>query len=323
MHVYWFRDSKIGHIKQVQALLDEMKKEMPFSLSCIECSANTLMNWLKPVNKKIKSHNGENEIILLIGAGHATYQEILKSKKTIKNNKVIAIAVLKPSINLKSFDLICAPEHDFKDPKGLENIITFKGSLALTSMIEPGTNKAIISIGGHSKHYKFNNEIALKQITYILTTYPNHYFSIFNSRRTPKLLNKKIKQLLNFHNHFKFIDFKDHLSGNFQSELQTSSIKFATPDSVNLVFESLSCKGKTYLIQIEAPGYKPLLGTTKIRQAMSDLVTSQQVGIVRMRVDSESKINIQDIHQPSPHFEPMAEVKKISYSIISLIKEKT
>ena len=30
MNVYWFQDSKAGHIKQVKVLLDQLKKEIEF-----------------------------------------------------------------------------------------------------------------------------------------------------------------------------------------------------------------------------------------------------------------------------------------------------
>ena len=38
MNVYWFQDSKTGHLKQVQALLDQLKKETELSLITIKNS---------------------------------------------------------------------------------------------------------------------------------------------------------------------------------------------------------------------------------------------------------------------------------------------
>ena len=38
MNVYWFQDSKTGHLKQVQALLDQLKKETELSLTTIKHS---------------------------------------------------------------------------------------------------------------------------------------------------------------------------------------------------------------------------------------------------------------------------------------------
>jgi hypothetical protein len=37
MHVYWFQDSKIGHLNQVQALIDELSKENELVITKIHC----------------------------------------------------------------------------------------------------------------------------------------------------------------------------------------------------------------------------------------------------------------------------------------------
>jgi hypothetical protein len=38
MDVYWFQDSKTGHLKQVQTLLDQLKKETELSITTINDS---------------------------------------------------------------------------------------------------------------------------------------------------------------------------------------------------------------------------------------------------------------------------------------------
>ena len=38
MKVYWLQDSKTGHLKQVQALLDQLKKEIELSITPINYS---------------------------------------------------------------------------------------------------------------------------------------------------------------------------------------------------------------------------------------------------------------------------------------------
>ena len=47
MHVYWFQDSKIGHLNQVQALLDELSKENELVITKIHCPERSVFNWLK------------------------------------------------------------------------------------------------------------------------------------------------------------------------------------------------------------------------------------------------------------------------------------
>lgn len=318
MNVYWFQDSKTGHLKQVQALLDQLKKEIellitPISYPNHEDFSNMLAN--------------ENQLdgpSILIGAGHDVYSKILQAKKYLKKNTtkdVFSIAVLRPSYKLNSFDLIIAPEHDFRRRRLPKNVIPFQGSLAVISHHPVDENKAIIAIGGPSKHYKFDEGILLKQLHYILSVHPKHEFKIYNSRRTPDALNLKLIGGMNNYPNVQFIDLNSAESDTFQDNLNKSSLKFVTPDSSNLVFEALSAKGQTYLIQIESPKYRRIFGAKKIRESMNQLVNAKRVGVVSI-FNKKGGIDISKIESPSPYFEPLAEVEKISFSILKFINQQ-
>ena len=75
MNVYWFQDSKIGHLKQVKALLDQLKKEMKFSLFTINLSHQ------KDLSQLLHDQHQLNASTMLIGAGHDVYSGILRAKK--------------------------------------------------------------------------------------------------------------------------------------------------------------------------------------------------------------------------------------------------
>ena len=318
MNVYWFQDSKTGHLKQVQALLDELKKEIELSITPINSSNQESFSQIF-LNKD--QFDGP---IILIGAGHEVYSKILKAKKYLKktiSEDLFSIAVLRPSYKLRSFDLIIAPAHDFRKRKLPKNVIPFQGSLSSTSQNPADESKAIIAIGGVSKHYKFDQEIVIRQLEYILSVHPRHEFKIFNSRRTPEALNLKLKDELKKHPNAKFIDLNSPESDAFQGSLNESVLKFVTPDSSNLVFEALSTQGQTYLIQIENPKYRRIFGAKKIRESMNELVNSKRVGVVSI-LNKKGGINISKIESPSPHFEPLAEVEKMAFSIMKFINQK-
>ena len=73
MNILWIKDNKKGHLKQVKALLDEIKKILKVNISEFE------------IEKKILKMNVPPSIIkscdLVIGAGHSVYPYLLKSKK--------------------------------------------------------------------------------------------------------------------------------------------------------------------------------------------------------------------------------------------------
>ena len=318
MNVYWFQDSKTGHLKQVQALLDQLKKEIKISITPINCSNH------ESVPGILFDESHFDGPTILIGAGHDVYSKILQAKKYIEkltDQDIFSIAVLRPSYKLNSFDLIVAPEHDFRKRLLPENVISFQGSLTTTSQSPIDENKAIIAIGGPSKHYKFDEEILMKQIHYILSVHPKHQFKIFNSRRTPYTLNIKLKDGLKNFSNVKFIDLNSPESDTFQDSINKSSLKFVTPDSSNLVFEALSANGQTYLIQIENPQYRRIFGAKKIRESMSELINSKRVGVVSI-LNKKGGIVISKIETPSSHFEPLAEVEKVSFSIIKFINHQ-
>ena len=163
MNIYWFQDSKTGHLKQVQALLDQLKKETELSITAINHSNQESFSEIFSDKDQI------NDPTILIGAGHDVYSKILQAKKYLQkfiSKDIFSIAVLRPSYKLNSFDLIIAPEHDFKKRRLPKNIILFQGALAAISQKSIDESKAIIAIGGPSKHYKFDQEILMKQLQY-------------------------------------------------------------------------------------------------------------------------------------------------------------
>ena len=318
MNVYWFQDSKTGHLKQVQALLDQLKKEIELSIITINVTNQ------ESFSKIFSNQDQFDGPTILIGAGHEVYSKILQAKKYLKktiSKDLFSIAVLRPSYKLSSFDLIIAPEHDFRKKRIPENVIPFQGSLSATSQNPVDENMAIIAIGGPSKHYKFDQEILIRQLQYILSVHPKHKFKIFNSRRTPEVLNLRLKNELNKYPNAKFIDLNSPESNTFQASLNESALKFVTPDSSNLVFEALSVNGQTYLIQIESPKYRRIFGAKKIRESMNELVNSRRVGVVSI-LNKNGGVDISKIENPSPHFEPLAEVEKVSFSIMKFINQK-
>ena len=54
---------------------------------------------------------------------------------------------------------------------------------------------------------------------------------------------------------------------------------------------------------------------------MNELVNSKRVGVVSL-INKKGGIDISKIESPSPYFEPLAEVEKMSFSIMEFINQK-
>ena len=310
MEIWWYKDNKIGHTKQVSVLIDELKKEFDVSLKEIKCKKSMLLDIFNLCFALIVKDDHKNPDIL-IGAGHNTYLKILADKVKYGSKKTKSIAIMKPSFLRSWFNLICAPEHDYE--KSIENnTYTYKGSLAKVIDKPPENGLGLIVIGGVNNHYEFSNDEIYKQIEFIINLHQKDKWFIYNSRRTDKDLSIKLSTLAD-NSSIVFIDIDNKSAPKLSSVMSRASSKFVTPDSVNLVFESLSTQGSTYLLHLIKKR------NHKITKLMSNLILTRDVGYVESKNMTEN-LQTYSIKSPIDSHQTYAEVEKVAYKISQLIK---
>ena len=322
MNILWIKDGKKGHEKQVQALLEELSKTIDIKIYQEDYHISSLKRFFDKFHhttsyvfkkydscKIIKSYN-QNDINLVIGAGSNIHTRLLLLKKFLKdiyNKDIIAISVLTPSLFKNEFNFICAPNHDEIKLSNIKNTIFFEGSLAKVSIQEPDDSIGLIGLGGINNHFIFNEDDLIKQIEYILSLYPNKDWYLFSSRRTSDLMIDKIKRLTN--------SFSNLIVAheNFDEIIKHASIKFITQDSMNMVYESLSTKGQTFVFNMK---YK---NENKITKQIKKLIENKQIGYIEniAMSDGLKKIKIQP---QNPHYEVFAEVEKLSFQLAGKLK---
>jgi len=334
MNVLWVKDGKLGHEKQVKALLDELSKEI--KIHVIEYQPHGILNkkfkyLFSPLsqsitNEDIRDINSvcyENNISLIIGAGRKSHWHILKISNVITSSKYTEgitekinitsnpkkIAIMFPAFHRDQFNLICAPKHDMNKVRSHhkhppQNILFYEGSLAKVSIEEVDDNIGLIAVGGKNKHYLFNIKKLVDQIEFIISIYPNKIWYIFPSRRTPTKMNDSLQNLAKINNKVVISD------KNFDEVLNKASVKVITQDSVNMVYESLSTKGNTFLFNMK------YFRKNKVINQMNELLHNKNVGYIEYNkmVKGLNKIKI---HMQNPHHEVFAEVEKLAYKIKS------
>ena len=305
MNVLWIKDGNIGHEKQVRVLLNQLLKNK--HLNIIERNIKGIFPFFTYVNDI-----EENYYDLIIGAGNKIYQLLLDTKKNQKNTTK-TIAVLTPSFKKNKFDIICAPYHDEHKLKDINNVIYFKGSLASVSLGETEEKTILIAIGGKNKHYYFDQNHIISQIKYFISLHPDKECYIFNSRRTPSKINNEIISIKNMSNNIFFIDCKNQQSHSFETILHKASSKLITRDSMNMIFESLSCKGKTYLMDMRIKNKK-----SKVINVINGLIKNNEIGSIEFDnpIDgiSTMKLKKQNIYN-----DVFAEVERVEYKLKKLI----
>ena len=298
MKIWWFKDSKIGHEKQVHAILDNLA--LTQSLDIDEIFVTNPV-WLELFLYFLKIKPKKNSIPdIIIGAGSKTTIPMLRYKT---NNKTKVISVMKPQFYESKFDLIFAPRHDFT--KVPDNVFTYIGSLSKINLSKNLEDVGLIIIGGTNKHFNFDDNYLITQIDFIVSLFPHIDWIVFNSRRTPKSFNEKVQKNISI---AKFVNVNENFEP-LDEYLAKAKLKFVTPDSVNMIFESLSSSGETYLFDLRSSK------KNKITKLIDEVKRNRYAGFVDEKYIENSEIKKISLKKPNLLHETFREVEKVVYEI--------
>lgn len=298
MKIWWFKDSKIGHEKQVHAILGNLA--LTQSLDIEEIFVTNPV-WLELFLYFLKIKPKKNSIPdIIIGAGSKTTIPMLRYKT---NNKTKVISVMKPQFYESKFDLIFAPRHDFT--KVPDNVFTYIGSLSKINLSKNLEDVGLIIIGGTNKHFNFDDNYLITQIDFIVSLFPHIDWIVFNSRRTPKSFNEKVQKNISI---AKFVDVNENFEP-LDEYLAKAKLKFVTPDSVNMIFESLSSSGETYLFDLRSSK------KNKITKLIDEVKRNRYAGFVEEKYIENSEIRKISLKKPNLLHETFREVEKVVYEI--------
>ena len=301
MNVLWIKDNKTGHEKQVKVLLDELSKDIELDID--ERIVKGRFPFFRTINQVEKNYYD-----IIIGAGHKTYSLLLDVKKYQKDD-CKTIAVLSPTFKKDYFDIICAPLHDKNKFKSSNNVIFFEGSLAKVSTNEPSKDITMIAVGGTNKHYRFDKDHLIYQISFLINLYSNNDIYIFNSRRTPDSFNKELDKITKDNANITFANINNNQSISIDEVLQKASTKLISRDSINMVYESLSSKGDTYLLDM-----KDFKSNNKVVKNVNHLIANRKIGYVDTSdiINGISKIKLE---KQNSYNDVYAEVEKVAFKI--------
>ena len=304
MKICWFKDSKIGHEKQVHAILDNLALTQDLLIEEIYISNPV---WLELFLYLLKIKPKQDSIPdIIIGAGSKTTIPMLRHKI---HSKTKVISVMKPQFFESKFDLIVAPRHDYKVVP--DNVFTYIGSIAKVNINPELEDIGLIVVGGLNKHFNFDNDYLISQIDFVISLFPNTEWIVFNSRRTPKSFNERIKKSTSIE---KFID----VTSNFEpldDYLSKAKFRFVTPDSINMIFESLSSSGETYLFDMHSPR------ENKITKLIDEVKDNKYVGFLEEKYLENSEIKTISLNKPNTLHDTFREVEKVVYEIEKRFKK--
>jgi Predicted nucleoside-diphosphate-sugar epimerase len=112
----------------------------------------------------------------------------------------------------------------------------------------------------------------------------------------------------------KFID----VISNFEpldDYLPKAKFRFVTPDSVNMIFESLSSSGETYLFDMHSPR------ENKITKLIDEVKDNKYVGFLEEKYLENSEIKTISLNKPNTLHDTFREVEKVVYEIEKRFKK--
>jgi mitochondrial fission protein ELM1 len=284
LHIWRLLDGKPGHEKQSLGLvlaLSKLKKVTYDDIKVEHSVAIQILQFLQgrfPLGKKFKKPN------LIIGAGHRTHFSILAAKRAYGGKSIV---LMKPSLPYFIFDLCLVPEHD--NPPKRANIISTIGALnplGLDGLHEKKPSSNLILIGGPSPHYKWDNNLIIKQIEQILKKRQKsiQQWVLTTSPRTPKEFIEKLQErkLTNL----KIYHFEDTKPGWVEEMLLASENAWVTPDSVSMTYEALTAGCRTGVIEVP-----PNKSNARIAHSIQALIKNEYIRTHRDFIGEKPKSN--------------------------------
>jgi len=267
--VIWrFTDGKAGHDTQSLGLTNALSALTPCRIVDVPAPPLSRLT-IELFTQNFNSTHLLPDPQLLVGAGHKTHLPLLCARK-FRGGKTIVL--MKPSLPARWFDLCLIPEHD--NPPHRKNIQRTCGAL---NRVRGGqikhSKKAMILIGGPSRHFNWDARLLADQIHHIISAHPDYQWLLADSPRTPEQTKNLIRSMTN--NHVTYHPFSDTAGSWLADELSTAKLVWVTEDSISMIYEALTAGAVVGLIELPKKSANRL--TTAIqRLAENGMVTSYQ-----------------------------------------------
>lgn len=235
----------------------------------------------------------------LLGAGHATHWPMLAARRTYGGRIVV---LMRPSLPLGWFDHCIIPEHD--NPPVRANVIATKGVLNTMSFSkEKDRSKGVILIGGESRHYAWKDEVLKEQLNRLIARSAEINWWLTTSRRTPASTLEMLRALP-FPN-LEVVPHSETPKDWVARHMKDSGQVWVTPDSVSMLYESLTACDRVGVLKTSADG-----GRSRVAAAVDLMIGAGQVSMLDER-GAQSLWH--DQTQP-----PLAEADRVAKQLLRL-----
>ncbi len=259
INVWYFTDNKPGHENQILGLLEQLSKLLSIEVRRIDYRdySHPKISWLFKHSFKVINLPQPQ---LIVGAGHRTHWPVLAASRISGAKSLI---IMTPSLPLCLFDFIISPQHDKLAPRN--NRLTTMGAMNRMEVAQKEASKGLILLGGPSKHYYWDQSDIVEQLTLLISQTAEIHWTISTSRRTPVTILPILKSL-NLKNIDEIVRWDQCPDGWLRKQMCGAEISWCTPDSVSMVYESLTANCWVGVFNLTALGTSVNLGIEQLTE---------------------------------------------------------
>lgn len=233
-------DGKPGHDKQSAGLLQAVEARRPVECYDFDMRFKALL-W-----RQLRGHLGAGGADvpapqLVLGAGHGTHLPMLLVRAACGG---VCVALMKPTLPHRLFDLIFVPEHDRCRPGA--NVVATRGVICSTALAHKQPRRGLILLGGTSAHFAWCSEAVAKKVAAIASASPEVAWEVCDSRRTPADMLAALPALPNLRRRARQTAGGDFLA----NALAQADAVWVTADSASMLYEALSARARVGVIDL-------------------------------------------------------------------------
>ncbi|AFT71925.1 Protein containing DUF1022 [Alloalcanivorax dieselolei B5] len=258
--VWLLNDGKAGHVNQLRGLGERLETLCGAQLIWLSCREYRVSPWRAVMGRAPAIDAPAPTIIIAAGSG--THTLLMACRRQYD---AMTVVLMRPSFPGRWADLKVIPEHD--NPPARGDILTTQGAI---TAVHPnpaliGESRGLILVGGESPHFQWDSEAIYQQLQTLSRDYPHWQWAVTSSRRTPPALVARLQQLTQpnvrfFHHEQTPVDW-------LPQQLRQSRVAWVSPDSVSMLYESLTAGVLTGMLELHPGGKKRVVdGVRKLQQ---------------------------------------------------------
>lgn len=241
--VWLLTDQKPGHRSQLKGLGNRLRVLGGASLHWLDVSDIRVPAWRALLGLAPRLNLPRPDLI--IAAGRQTHRLLLSLRRL---RQARTLVLMKPSFPLTWVDGAVIPAHDAVPAR--DNILVTEGALNAVTPMARLTDKpeALVLLGGPSRHYEWDDDHVLQQLTQLIQTYRDWRWTISGSRRTPAELQARLNELAG--PRVTVVDQARTHQDWLSHTLAACRVAWVTPDSASMVYETLTAGLATGLFDL-------------------------------------------------------------------------